>query len=84
MNTATNDSPLSSEQVRTIVQLVGLTRDQEFNCEECLHHVGEFAERELAGQPVDEVIAAVEHHLSLCLECREEYTALKKILETSP
>lgn len=79
---ATTASPLTSEQVSTIVDLVRLTRDQEFNCEECLHHVSEFAERELAGQPIDEVIAAVEHHLSLCPECREEYTALKKVLES--
>lgn len=80
---ATAASPLTSEQVSTLVELVRLTRNQELNCEECLQHVSEFTERELSGQQIDQVIAAVEHHLALCPECREEYTALKRILELS-
>jgi len=76
-----NPPLLTAEQVGGIVKLVGLTRDREFDCSECLQHVGEFSERHLAGQPLDEALSRVEHHLTLCPECREEWLALMKILE---
>ena len=75
------DKRLTSEQVGSIVKMLGLTRDREFNCGECLQHVSEFAECQLANKPVSEVIASVEQHLALCPECREEYEALMKILK---
>jgi hypothetical protein len=74
---------LTSGQVGSIVKMLGLTTDREFNCGECLQHVSEFAECQLANMPVTEVIASVEQHLALCPECREEYEALKKILMTN-
>ena len=76
------DQRLTREQVGSIVKMLSLTTDREFNCAECLQHVSEFAEGQLAHQPVSEVIASVEQHLALCPECREEYEALMKILQT--
>ncbi len=60
--------------------MVGLTRDREFDCSECLQHVGQFAEHQLAGLPLNEALISVGHRLTLCPECREDYLALKKIL----
>jgi hypothetical protein len=77
----TGNQRLTGEQVGGIVTMLGLTTDREFNCSECLQHVGEFAESQLANKPVTEVIASVEQHLALCPECREEFQALRKILE---
>ena len=74
---------LTSGQVGSIVKMLGLTTDREFNCSECLQHVSEFAECQLANKPLTEVIASVEQHLALCPECREEYEALRKILMTN-
>ena len=74
---------LTSGQVTSIVRMLGLTTDREFNCSECLQHVSEFAEAQLANKPVTEVIASVEQHLALCPECCEEYEALRKILVTA-
>ena len=76
------DQRLTREQVGSIVKMLGLTTDREFNCSECLQHVSEFAECQLANQSVGEVIAKVEQHLALCPECREEYEALMKILKS--
>lgn len=75
------DTPLTPQQVQGLVQLVNLTRAEEFNCGECLNHVGEFAERQLAGLSLSIALQRVEHHLSVCEECREEYETLKEILE---
>ncbi len=72
---------LTSGQVGSIVKMLGLTTDREFNCTECLQNVSEFAESQLAGKPVTEIIARVEQHLALCPECSEEYDALRKILQ---
>lgn len=74
---------LTSGQVGSIVEMLGLTTDREFNCSECLQHVSEFAESQLAIKPLSEVIASVEQHLALCPECREENEALRKVLTTS-
>jgi len=75
------DQRLTGEQVGSIVKMLSLTTDREFNCSECLQHVSEFAECQLVNKPVDEVIAKVEQHLALCPECREEYEALVRILK---
>ncbi len=74
---------LSKEQLADLVASVNATRDQELNCQECQNFAAEFAERQLAGLPLDEALARVEQHLTICPECREELFALKKILETT-
>ena len=71
---------LTREQVGGIVKMIELTTEREFDCGECLQHVSQFAEHELARTPVDEVIAKVDQHLELCPDCRVEYAALMKIL----
>jgi predicted anti-sigma-YlaC factor YlaD len=63
------------------MRLIGLTKDDEINCEQCLSLVAEFAEQQLAGKSIPEGLKAVEHHLSICAECREEYEALQRVLQ---
>ena len=75
--------PLTPQQIKGIIHMLEQTRDRELNCSECQSFVGEFAERQLAGLPLDEALARVEHHLQLCQECREEFLALEKILRAS-
>ena len=67
---------LNNKQIKGLAHLIGLTREQEMNCNECLDRVAEFAECELTGKPIPDALEAVSHHLSLCTECREEYEAL--------
>ena len=72
--------PMSKHEIEELMRLVGLTKDSEINCEQCLALVAEFAEQELAGRSVHEGLKAVEQHLSICPECREEYEALQRAL----
>jgi predicted anti-sigma-YlaC factor YlaD len=44
-------------------------------------NLSEFAEKQLVGAQLNEALERVEHHLSLCPECAEEYQALKRVLE---
>lgn len=73
---------LSKQEIDGLMRLIGLTRDEEINCEQCLARVAEFAEQELAGKSIPQGLEAVQHHLALCGECREEYEALRRALET--
>lgn len=74
--------PLSKQEIDRLLELIALTNDRELNCEECLALVSEFAEQQLAGRSVSAGLKAVEQHLSICDECREEYEALQKTLRT--
>lgn len=72
---------LSEKEIAGLMRLVGLTKDEEINCEQCLALVAEFAEQQLAGRSISEGLKAVEHHLDVCPECREEYESLQKALK---
>ena len=72
----------TTEQISGLMSQIGITRENELNCNECLHHVAEFAECELTGKKVPEALDAVRHHLALCIECKEEYDELLKLLRT--
>lgn len=73
--------PLSKPEIVELIRLVGLTRDSEINCEQCLALVAEFAEQHLAHKSCADALKSVEHHLSICVECREEYEALRLTLD---
>ena len=72
---------LSKEQIAELLRQIGLTRDEEIDCERCLALVAEFAERELAGRSVPAALESVAHHLAICAECCEEYEALLEALK---
>ena len=72
---------LTSSQIDGLMKLIGLTREDELDCDACLGKVAEFVEHRLSGKPVPAALKAVEHHLSLCSECREEYEALRLALD---
>lgn len=74
---------IDPRKIEGFVRTIGDTREHEYDCSECRQHVGEFAEKMLAGLPVDEALSPVEHHLALCPECREEFVALEQILRAS-
>jgi uncharacterized protein with PIN domain len=71
---------ISKKEINGLMKLIGLTKDDEINCEQCLAQIAEFAEHELAGKTIPDGLQAVEHHLSVCSECCEEYEILKNIL----
>lgn len=67
---------MDNNQIKSLQQLLSITRDRELNCNELLAGVPEVAECELARRPVPAALQLVQQHLALCAECREEYTAL--------
>lgn len=67
---------LNNDQIRNLLHLLSVTRNHELNCNEFLEKMGEYAECDIAGLPLDDILMAAEHHLAICAECREEYEAL--------
>ena len=72
---------LNEQQIEALMRLVSLTRSREPACDECLKKMAEFAEHALAGRSVPEHLEAIEHHLAVCGECNEEYSALLAALK---
>jgi|JI10StandDraft_1071094.scaffolds.fasta_scaffold62810_3 anti-sigma factor RsiW len=68
---------LTPPQLDGMMRSIGLTRPQEIDCDACAADLAEFAEVELAGRSLPEALQLVEHHLAICPDCREEYTALR-------
>jgi uncharacterized protein with PIN domain len=72
---------LSRSRLERLLRWIAATRERELNCEECLERMAEFAESELVGRTLPEGLEAVEQHLTVCDECREEYEVLQRALE---
>ena len=67
---------LSRPELQKMLDVVRATQPVEIDCDMCLMQVGEFAELHLVGKPIPEGLKAIEQHLLICDECREEYEML--------
>lgn len=72
---------ITKKEINGLMRLIGLTKDSEIDCESCLLRIAEFAELELVGKTVPDGLQAVQHHISICSECCEEYEVLKEVLK---
>ncbi len=74
---------LTRQQIDSLLLMLSLTRSEELTCEECAQLLAEFAESNLQGHSIPEYLQAVEHHLDLCSQCRDEFEALLEALHSS-
>jgi hypothetical protein len=73
-------SKLNPEQIKRLVRDVLNTRLDEIDCEECLEQLDLFVEMKLAGKDASSALPLVQHHLELCVSCREEFEALLSVV----
>ncbi len=73
-------SDLNEQKLSTLVELIRLTKSEEMNCEDLLDHVAGYADAFAKGLPVQPESEPVQHHLSICPECLEEFQALVEVL----
>ncbi len=71
---------LAKKDIDRLIRMISLTKDDEINCEQFLSSVAEYVEQNLAGKSIPESLKALERHMSLCVECREEHEALLLVL----
>jgi len=66
-----------------LLQMIGYTQEIEVSCDEVEQILDQFAELVQRGEDVKEMMPLVKNHVDLCPECREEFEALMRILESS-
>lgn len=72
---------LTREQLDSLLGMLARTRPDELTCDDCAMIIAQFAEANLAGKTIPEVQQAIEYHLEMCGECREEFEALLAALK---
>jgi hypothetical protein len=68
------------ERVRRIVRAIEATAESEIACEEVYRLLDEYADLLIRGEDPAALYPQVEHHLEMCLDCREELEALLQAL----
>lgn len=67
---------LDADAVQRIMQAVAMTRDDELTCGEVYALLDEYVEYKLGRRDVAALAALMQHHLDMCPDCRDEFTAL--------
>ena len=67
---------LDIDLLKQMVRDLADTRSEEIGCDTCFGQIDQYAELVLAGRSPEEAMPLVEHHLSVCNECRDEFEAL--------
>ena len=73
-----------SERLKRMAAMIAATSEHEIDCDEAYRLLDEFAEAVARGQDAGALLPQVKHHLELCMDCREEFEALLRILRASP
>ena len=73
---------LDSDQLKKMVRMIQETRDEEIGCEDCYTQVDAFVDQLLDGKHPEEAMPLVQHHLTICSDCMEEFQALLLALKT--
>lgn len=76
--------PMSPDAVQKLVHELEHTRDTEYTCDEVLRLLDQFAEAVLRGEDAARLMPLVQHHLDNCVDCREEFEALMRVLRAAP
>jgi hypothetical protein len=67
--------------MRKMLLMLAATRASELSCDDVYALLDQFAEAVMHGDPLTEIMASIEQHLSVCPDCREEYEALMAMLK---
>jgi hypothetical protein len=72
----------SNRMIKGLMHALELTEEGDYTCEEAFELLDEYAELVSSGEDVAQVMPLIKRHLDLCRDCREEYEALLRVLES--
>jgi hypothetical protein len=72
---------LNRERFNRWLRNIYETQDLEISCAECFDLISRFVELEISGRDVAAEMPQVKQHLSQCRACREEYEALRDLVD---
>jgi len=70
--------------IKKLLLTINNTQDVEYSCDDVNHLLDQYVEMVERGEDADELMPLIKHHLDLCPDCREEYQALRSILQAMP
>jgi len=70
----------SKEGMKTMLEMVAHTQEQEISCDELHALIDQFAEMKMRGEDPTRFMPFVQQHLDMCPDCRAEYEALLEAL----
>lgn len=76
-------SEVNPELLQKMVKAAVNTREDELDCDECFEQLDAFVELRLRGKDAAAAMPLVEDHLRRCGDCREEFEALLKALQST-
>jgi hypothetical protein len=77
------EAAMTPEAIMGLLKKLELTRSEELPCEEAYNLIDEYADLVQKGEDAARLLPLVEHHLEMCLDCKEEYEALMRALRAS-
>jgi hypothetical protein len=77
-------SSSTTRPLSAMVTMVAKTQAQELSCDEAYALLDVFADRVSRGEDAAALMPLVQHHLEMCPDCREEFTALLRAIESIP
>ncbi len=66
-----------------LLHIVEQTDEVELSCDEVFALLDQYVEMEQQGEDVSRLLPLVERHLERCRDCREEYEALKRVIQAA-
>jgi hypothetical protein len=69
--------------IQKVIKSLSITLDKEMTCGECYQEVDKYVDMLRDGKKPSEIMPLVEHHLTLCPPCKEEFQALLTALEAA-
>ncbi len=73
---------MEPEHVVRLMQILELTDEQEFSCDEVFDVLDQYVETEMRGEEATQVMSIIKRHLEMCRDCKEEYQALLRALQS--
>jgi predicted component of type VI protein secretion system len=69
-----------SEMMQKVLTMLSNTQDVEMTCDQVFAALDQFTELAARGEDVSQLMPLIQHHLTMCYDCMEEYKVLKKIV----
>ena len=74
-------NPIEVIRLQKLVNMLSKTQDKEHDCGEVYEVIDQYADLMLQGKDAGILMPLVQHHLSICNGCCEEYEMLMDILQ---
>jgi hypothetical protein len=77
------EAAMTPEAIKGLLKRLERTRPEELSCEEAYNLIDQYADLVQSGGDAARLLPLVEHHLEMCVDCKEEFEALMQALRAS-